>query len=178
MSPDTIANAAGRSLAARTVGGFMRTALSNAGSPGIGRPRNQKQSRSRQGEAMSDFSIRMTNKLRFSSCDAPHQPTSEAYEEHLAVELRGDLLTITELGKQCVARNRIYAQRTLDLPGTSTFVVLPELPSQVRDGSFFSALGTVAVFDAEDGTKRRLRAVGIDFNSGHCRGWIFDAVEM
>jgi hypothetical protein len=178
MSPDMTTHATGRLLATRAIGGFIRTALSSAGSPRISLPCDQKQSRSRQDHTMADFSIRMTNKLQFSSCDAPHQPTSEAYEERLAVELRGDLLTITELGKQCVARNRIYAQRTLDLPGTSTFVVLPELPSRVRDGSFFPALGTVAVFDAEDGTKRRLRAVGIDFNSGHCRGWIFDAVEM
>lgn len=55
--------------------------------------------------------------------------------------------------------------------------LLPELPPRVRGGSFFPAIGTVAVFETEEGTKRRLRAVGIDFNSGHCRGWIFDAVE-
>ncbi len=125
---------------------------------------------------MADFSIRMTNRLRFSSCEAPHKPTTRAYEERLEVELRGDLLTITEL-KDCALGKRIYAQRTLDLPGASTFVILPELPSRIRDGSFFPALGTIAVFDTEDGDKRRLRAVGIDDNSGHCRGWIFDAVE-
>jgi hypothetical protein len=177
MSPDTVAYAAGRLLAAPAIGGFMHTALSSAGLPGIHLPRSQKQSRSRQGDAMADFSIRMTNKLRFSSCEAPHKPTTRTYEEHLAVELRGDLLTITEL-KTCALGRRIYAQRTLDLPGTSTFVILPELPPRIRDGSFFPALGTVAVFDAENGTGRRLRAVGVNFNSGHCRGWIFDAVEL
>lgn len=125
---------------------------------------------------MADFSIRMTNRLRFSSCEAPHRPTTKAHEERLAVELRGDLLTITEL-KNCALGKRIYAQRTLNLPQATTFVILPELPSRVRDGSFFSALGTVAVFGADEGI-RRLRAVGIDFNSGNCRGWIFDAVEI
>lgn len=126
---------------------------------------------------MADFSIRMANRLRFSSCEAPHRPTTKVHEERLAVELSGDLLTITEL-KNCALGKRIYAQRTLNLPGATTFVILPELPSRIRDGSFFSALGTVAVLDAEDGTGRRLHAVGMDLNSGHCRGWIFDAEEM
>lgn len=126
---------------------------------------------------MADFSIRMTNRLRFSSCEAPHLPTTKVHEERLAVELGGDLLTITEL-RNCALGRRIYAQRTLNLPGVSTFVILPELPSRIRDGSFFSALGTAAVFDIEDGTRRCLRAVGMDLNSGHCRGWIFDAEEM
>ncbi len=126
---------------------------------------------------MPDFSVRMKNRLRFSSCEAPHKPTTRIYEEPLTVELRGDLLTITQVGKDCGLGMRIYAQRTLDLPGASLFVILPQLPSRIRDGSFFPALGTVAVFDAQHGTWRRLRAVGTDTNSGHCRGWIFEAVE-
>ena len=60
---------------------------------------------------MADFSIRMRNRLQFSSCEAPHQPTTKVHEEVLAVELRGDLLTITGVR----IGSRIYAQRTLDL---------------------------------------------------------------
>lgn len=126
---------------------------------------------------MADFSIRMNNKLQFSSCDAPHQPITKVREEILAVELRGDLLTITAVRKGCDLGSRIYAQRTLDLPGVSTFAILPELPSRVRDGSFFPALGTVAIFVADGGAQRRLRAVGTDTNTGRCHGWVFDAVE-
>ena len=126
---------------------------------------------------MADFSIRMNNKLQFSSCDAPHQPTTKVHEEILAVELRGDLLTITAVRNGCDPGSRIYAQRTLDLPGISTFAILPELPSHVRDGSFFPAYGTVAILAADDGAQRRLRAVGTDINTGRCHGWIFDAVE-
>jgi hypothetical protein len=155
----------------------MRTALSSAGSLGI-RPRDQKQSRSRQDDTMPDFSIRMTNLLRFSSCEAPHKPTTRAHEERLAVDLRGDLLTITELHKDCALGKRIYAQRTVDLPDASIFMILPELPSHVRDGSFFSAIGTVVLRRARRGEKLRLAAVGTDTNSGRCHGWIFDAMEI
>lgn len=126
---------------------------------------------------MADFSIRMKNKLQFSSCDAPHQPTTKVQEEILAVELCGDLLTITLVRKGCELGSRIYAQRTLDLPGASKFVILPELPSHIRDGSFFPAYGTVTIFAADGSAQRRLRAVGTDTNTGRCHGWIFDAVE-
>jgi hypothetical protein len=73
--------------------------------------------------------------------------------------------------------SRIYAQRIIDLPEASIFTILPELPSHVRDGSFFPALGTVAILAACGGEQRRLRAVGTDKNSGRCHGWIFDAIE-
>lgn len=144
--------------------------------PGIGPSRKPRWST--QDVTMLDFSIRMKNRFQFSSCEAPHMPTTGPHEERLAVELCGDLLTITELVRDCGLGNRIYAQRTLDLPGASTFVVLPQLPSRIRDGSFFPALGTVAVFHAGDGAKRRLRAVGTHTNNGYCRGWIFDAEEI
>jgi hypothetical protein len=55
---------------------------------------------------------------------------------------------------------RIYTQRAIDLPGASIFTILPELPSHVRDGSFFPDLGTVAILAAGSGEQRRLRAVG------------------
>jgi hypothetical protein len=134
-------------------------------------------SRSARGDAMADFSIRMINTLRFSNCAAPHIPTSKPHQETLIVELRGDRLTIAERRADGGPGSRIYAQRSIDLPEVSIFTILPELPSQVRDGSFFSALGTVAMLAARCGGPRRLRAVGTDKNSGQCHGWIFDATE-
>lgn len=92
-----------------------------------------------RGNGMVDFSIRMKNKLRFSTCDAPHVPTSKTHEEIILVELRGDLLMITALGADGSPGSRVYAQRTIDLPETSLFMILPELPSHVRDGAFPSA---------------------------------------
>jgi hypothetical protein len=126
---------------------------------------------------MADFSIRMNNRLQFSTCDAPHIPTSKPHQEILAVELRGHLLTITERRADGGFGSRIYARRTIDLPEASLFTILPELPSHVRDGSFFPALGTVAILAARGSEQRRLRAVGTDKNSGQCHGWIFDAIE-
>jgi len=93
------------------------------------------------------------------------------------VEVRGDLLTMTYRRADCGLGSRIYAQRAIDLPDVSIFVILPELPSHVRDGAFFPALGVVALLTARSGEKRRLRAVGTDRNSGQCHGWIFDAIE-
>lgn len=130
-----------------------------------------------RGNGMVDFSIRMKNKLRFSTCDAPHVPTSKTHEEIILVELRGDLLMITALGADGSPGSRVYAQRTIDLPQTSLFMILPELPSHVRDGAFFPALGTVAILQPLPGQQRQLRAVGTDNNSGQCHGWIFDAIE-
>jgi hypothetical protein len=126
---------------------------------------------------MVGFSARMINRLQFSNCDAPWQPITEPRRETLAVELRADFLTLTQLRADGTLGSRIYAQRTVTLPGATTFVIVPQLPSRIRDGSFFPALGTVVLFEAAEGKKRRLRAVGIDVNSGRCRGWIFDASE-
>ncbi len=86
---------------------------------------------------MADFSIRMKNKLQFSNCKAPHIPTSKQHRETLIVELRGDLLTITESRADGRLGSRIYAQRAIDLPEAFIFTILPELPSHVRDGFFF-----------------------------------------
>jgi hypothetical protein len=153
-------------LAAGAIGGIVHTS------------REQRRRRSSQGEGMSDFAVRMKNRLQFSSCEAPCRPTTKIHEQMLDVQLRGDLLTIREVRNDASPGSRIHARRTVDLPNTTIFMILPELPSRVRDGSFFPALGTVAVFHKENGTNRRLRAVGTDTNSGHCRGWIFDAVEV
>ena len=126
---------------------------------------------------MLGFSARMINRLQFSNCDAPWQPITEPRQEMLVVELRADFLTLTQLRADGTLGSRIYAQRTVNLSGAATFVIVPQLPSRIRDGSFFPALGTVVLFEAADGQKRRLRAVGTDVNSGRCRGWIFDASE-
>jgi len=134
-------------------------------------------SRSARDDVMADFSIRMNNRLQFSNCEAPHIPTSKPHQETLIVDLRGDLLTITERRADGCSGSRIYAQRAIDLPEATIFAILPELPSHVRDGSFFSALGTVAILATRCGEQRRLRAVGTDKNSGQCHGWIFDAIE-
>jgi hypothetical protein len=143
-----------------------------------GQPRQSLNSSQSAGDdGMADFSIRMKNRLRFSTCDAPHIPTSKTHEETLLVELRGALLTITALGADGNLGSRIYAQRAIDLPEASIFTILPELPSRVRDGSFFSALGTVVIFQPGPDKQRRLGAVGRDKNSGQCHGWIFDAIE-
>ena len=117
---------------------------------------------------MTDFSIRMKNRLQFSTWEVPHIPTSKVHEETLLVELRGDLLTITALGADAGLGSRIYGQRAIDLPKASIFTILPELPSRVRDGSFFPALGTIVIFEARPGVRRQLRAVGTDKNSGRC----------
>jgi hypothetical protein len=134
-------------------------------------------SRSASDDGMANFSIRMKNRLQFSNCEAPHIPTSKPHQETLIVELHGDLLTITERRVDGRLGSRIYAQRAIDLPAASIFTILPELPSRVRDGSFFPALGTVAILAARPGEQHRLRAVGTDKNSGQCHGWIFDAIE-
>jgi hypothetical protein len=126
---------------------------------------------------MADFSVRMHNQLQFSTCDAPCRPITEKREETLAVALHGDLLTVTAAGSGRGNDSRIYAQRTVSLPGLSTFMILPRLPSRTRDDCFFPALGTVVLLDGGAGGKHRLHAVGIDTNSGRCHGWIFDAVE-
>ena len=74
---------------------------------------------------MADFTIRMKNRLQFSSCEAPRIPTSKPHEETLVVELRGDLLTITERRADGGFGSRIYAQRAIDLPDASIFAILP-----------------------------------------------------
>jgi hypothetical protein len=133
--------------------------------------------RSARDDGMADFSIRMNNRLQFSNCETPHIPTSRPHEETLIVELNGDLLTITARRADGGLGSRIYAQRAIDLPEASIFTILPELPSHVRDGSFFSARGTIAILATHRDGRRRLRAVGTDKNSGRRHGWIFDAIE-
>lgn len=125
---------------------------------------------------MREFSVRMKNRMQFSTCEAPHRPVLANKDaiEILTVSLVKDLLTISEVHQD---GSRIYARRTIDLPAATIFMILPQLPSATTDGAFFPALGTAVIFARASGEKLRLRAVGTDTNSGHCHGWIFDAVE-
>lgn len=126
---------------------------------------------------MRDFSVTMLNRLRFSTCESPWRPITRARQELLAVAFRNDVLTLTELKTDGSFGSRIYAQRSVALPGAMTFLMLRQLPSRLRDDAFFPASGTAVVFAPADGSPRRLSAVGTDLNSGLCRGWLFDAIE-
>ena len=126
---------------------------------------------------MTDFLIRMANTWEFSRCERPHEPVTSKYTETILVEARDNTLTIARLPDRRKAERRIYAIRTVGFERVTTFALLPELPRGVTDDEFFPALGTVVIFEPIASGRRRLRAVGVDWNSGRCRGWIFDAVE-
>ena len=125
---------------------------------------------------MQDFSILMLNRLQFSTCCAPDQPTSAPREERLRVTLRSNLLTIAAVPTDNRTGNTLYARRTIVLDGVAIFVILPELPGTITDPNFFKATGSVVVFDGPG--PRRLKAVGTDTLMKECRGWIFDAIEI
>jgi len=125
---------------------------------------------------MSDFLTRMSNQFRFSRCDCPHLPITEIREEVVTVESRQNVLTITA-PETSLGSPRIYGRLTVELPGSSIFMILPRLPANVIDNSFFPAMGSILIFEPDETGLRRMRATGMDSNSGQCRGWIFDAVE-
>ena len=125
---------------------------------------------------MSDFLTRMNNQFRFSRCDSPHLPITEIREEVVTVEARQNMLTITA-PETSLGSPRIYGRLTLELASSSIFMILPRLPPNVVDNSFFPAMGSILVFEPDETGLRRMRATGMDSNSGQCRGWIFDAVE-
>src|SRR5882672_5788062 len=119
---------------------------------------------------MLDFSVRMRNRVQFSDCQAPWRPITGSREDTLAVTLCGDLLTLTAVRPDGILGSRIYAQRTIELTAATAFMILPQLPSRIRDELHFPAQGTVVLFGPDPGEKRRLRAVGLDTNSRRCRG--------
>ncbi len=125
---------------------------------------------------MNDFSILMQNRLQFSACHTPDQPTTEPQVERLRVTLRGNLLTIAAAPASGDTGNTLYARRTVALEGAAVFMILPGLPAGTTDPNFFKAIGSVVVFDSP--RPRRLKVVGIDTLTRACRGWIFDAVEI
>jgi hypothetical protein len=127
---------------------------------------------------MREFSVTMINQLRFSSCEAPWRAITRPRKELLAVAYRDDHLTLTALKADGSPDRRIYAQRSVVMPGAMTFLMLSRLPSRMRDSAFFPASGTAIVFAPADDSPRRLSAAGTDVNSGRCHGWLFDAVEI
>jgi hypothetical protein len=66
---------------------------------------------------------------------------------------------------------------TLELEGSQVFTILSHLPVHLADDAFFPAVGSLVLFASDSGGVRRLRATGMDRNSGQCRGWMFDAIE-
>jgi hypothetical protein len=125
----------------------------------------------------SDFLTRMSNRFRFSRCDTPHLPITEVWEEEITVELRGNILTITANETRLLRSPRIYGLLTLEVARFSIFMIIQQLPAKVTDDAFFPAMGSIVLFEPDVSGKRRLRASGMDKNSGQCRGWIFDASE-
>jgi hypothetical protein len=81
-----------------------------------------------------------------SHCDAPGKPTAEAQSERSKVELKGEMLTITEANNFPILGNVIYAQKTIDLNDSTTVDMLSELASGFHEPKFFSATGTVLVY--------------------------------
>jgi hypothetical protein len=130
---------------------------------------------SRASRPAADFTVVMRNALQFADCAAPDVAVSDPLGEWLEVVLAGNLLTICALGSQGGRGNTLYAHRTVVVAGITTFMILPAPPDGRADPSFFSAIGTVAVFVRRG--LRHLRAVGTDTQTGECRAWIFDAVE-
>jgi hypothetical protein len=126
---------------------------------------------------MADFLVHMSNRFQFSKCERPHKPITAPRAEIIQVELRGDLLTITAEPPNAHRARRIYAQKTLELPDATTFVILAQLPRSLVDAAFFPAMGTIVLFAPTASQARRLRAAGFDTNSRRCHGWIFDAHE-
>ena len=126
----------------------------------------------------TDFTSRMLNSWRFSHCNDPCSPITSPRKEVIDVDLHGDLLTVSSPMHVTGRQRRLYASRAIDADTFAVFVVLAELPPLVADAMFFPAAGTMVVFFPTDPGQRRVRAVGTDLNSGACRGWIFDAVEL
>ncbi len=126
---------------------------------------------------MKDFVVRMTNTWKFSACEHPHHPITPSKTETIIVELCRHVLTISTFEGAKQARRRIYATEAVTLDGAMTFTIVANLPHGISDDVFFPAIGTAVAFEPPPSGRRRLRAVGTDWNSGRCHGWIFDAVE-
>jgi hypothetical protein len=132
------------------------------------------------------FSIRMVNDVKMSSVRRPSVPTARSHLELLRVELRDDLLTIADVkgqrrkgdGRPVEAHGaRLYALKTIAMPGATTFMFLSEPPAGVNDDKFFPAEGTAVLYDNANTTRRVLQACGIDQSNGRSLSWIFNAVE-
>ena len=137
-------------------------------------------------EDWPSFSIRMRNDVKLSSSDRPSVATAVGRVELVRVELQDDLLTIADIrgerrtgndkAVECVGA-RLYARKTISIPGVTTFMFLARPPVGVADDKFFAAEGTVALFENAPKGPRMLKACGIDRSNGQCISWIFDAIE-
>ena len=124
-----------------------------------------------------DFLVRMANIWELSTCKKPHAPSTPKRTSMIIFEANGDALTLARLSGLDRAEGRIHAVRTVGLEGVTVFAILSELPVGRVDDGFFPAFSTIVSFEPDASGRRRIRAVGIDWNSSRCRGWIFDAVE-
>ena len=146
---------------------------------------------------MSDFSVRMRNRLSFSRCEKPDVPVRNLGEEVIIVTRRGDLLTISDTGlfdfseprhRTFAANLRIYATKTSETDGVITFKMLEKVQDH-PDVQHFEVLESNAsscVLETDAQGRRHLAAWGTDNGNvpvlmpgrSTCRGWIFDAVEL
>ena len=124
-----------------------------------------------------NFVVRMKNNVRFSRCECPSEPITNVVNELIIVQREGNILTVTGSFERRSRELRIYAILSMEAQGVVIFTILDHLPDHVADQAFFPAAGTLAMFAADPAGARRLRATGMDRNSGQCRGWIFEAVE-
>jgi hypothetical protein len=134
----------------------------------------------------SSFSMQMLNDVKLSDFRRPSVPTAKGCIELLRVELHNDLLTIADIKGQ--RRNgtggpveshgaRLYALKTVRMPGATAFMFLSKPPAGVTDEKFCAARGTAILYDNAQCGPRVLKASGVDQGNGQRCGWIFDAVE-
>ena len=119
----------------------------------------------------------MKNTVRFSRCDRPSEPITPTVNELIIVQREDNILSITGQLERKSRELRIYSVLSMEADGMMIFTILDRLPERIEDEAFFPAAGTLVMFAADPAGARRLRATGMDHNSGQCRGWIFEAVE-
>ena len=128
------------------------------------------------GAVTNNFLTKMSNSVWFSRCECPHKPITEVRTEVITVERRQNILTVAALGANQRRKPKIYSMLTVELSEFLVFAILSHLPTDTVDDAFFPATGSLVLFMSDTGP-RRLRATGMDSNSGQCRGWMFDAIE-
>lgn len=119
----------------------------------------------------------MKNNVRFSRCERPSEAITPIVNEVIIVQREDNIVTITGSFERKSRELRIYAVLCMETEGVVIFTILNKLPDHIADKAFFPAAGTLVMFAADPVGARRLRATGMDHNSGQCRGWIFEARE-
>ena len=132
------------------------------------------------------FSIRMINDVMVTLRDRPSVPVAKGRLELVRVEQQGDLLTIVDIrgrrhrGSHKAVESggaRLYAVKTFEMNGATTYMFLSEPPAGISDDIFSSAEGTVVLYDNAPKGPRVLKACGTDRNGDRATGWIFHAIE-